>query len=143
MVNNNPLKMHEMEFEPSPPGRILSTQIREKYPRRSNPVRKLKRKRKRLSRETLPMMTSSGLRVRSVIQEMRAIYNQVIGVGDQLLDLRLSSFIPKDKGASKMGKADLQALNYDLAKLVSTIFGPSVAEMAYERINGIIYQTFN
>ena len=143
MVNNNPLKMHEMEFEPSPPGRILSTQIREKYHRRSNPVRKLKRKRKRLSRETLPMMTSSGLRVRSVIQEMRAIYNQVIGVGDQLLDLRLSSFIPKDKGASKMGKADLQALNYDLAKLVSTIFGPSVAEMAYERINGIIYQTFN
>ena len=34
MVNNSPLKMLEMEFEPSPPGRILSTQIREKYHRR-------------------------------------------------------------------------------------------------------------
>ena len=105
-------------------------------------MRKLKRKRKRLTRQTLPMMTTSGLRVRSVIQEMRAVYNQIIGVGDQLLDLRLSSFIPKDKGASNMGKADLQALNYDLAKLVSSIFGPPVAEMAYERINGVIYQTF-
>jgi hypothetical protein len=83
------------------------------------------------------------LRVRSVIQEMRAVYNQMFGVGDCLLDLRLSSFIPKNKGASKMGKADLQALNYDLAKLASSIFGAPLAEMAYERINGVIYKMFN
>jgi hypothetical protein len=46
-------------------------------------------------------------------------------------------------GVGSLGKQDLCALNYDLASLASSIFGPVVARKVYDRIGEVICQTFS
>jgi len=82
------------------------------------------------------------LRNKLVIQEMRIAYNQLTGVGDCLLDYKLTSFLHKPAGVANLGRVDLSALNYDLAKLAASIFGPVVAGAAYERVGTAIKKAF-
>ena len=48
----------------------------------------------------------------------------------------------KPAGVANMGRVDLSALNYDLAKLAASIFGPVVAKAAYERVGNAIKKAF-
>ncbi len=82
------------------------------------------------------------LRNKLVIQEMRIAYNQLTGVGDCLLDYKLSRFLQKPAGVATLGRVDLSALNYDLAKLAASIFGPVVAKKAYEMVGNAIDKAF-
>jgi hypothetical protein len=83
------------------------------------------------------------VRNRVVLQEMRRSYNTITGVGDNLVDTRLSQIMSRREGIGSLGKQDLMALNYDLADLASSIFGPTVAKRVYEHIGDVIYQTFS
>ncbi len=82
------------------------------------------------------------VRNRVVIQEMRIAYDQITGVGDCLLDYKLSTFLRSTGRIGTLGRVDLRALNYDLAKLAATIFGPIVAQKAYDRVTCAIDQAF-
>jgi len=83
------------------------------------------------------------VRNRVILQEMRSSYNQLTGVGDNLVDMRLSKMMSRREGVGSLGKQDLFALNYDLADLVSSIFGPVIARRVYEQIGDVISQTFS
>ena len=89
-----------------------------------------------------PASQAEMLRNKLVIQEMRIAYNQLTGVGDCLLDFKLSGFLHKPAGVAKFGRVDLSALNYDLAKLAPFIFGPTVAKEAYGRVCNAIDKAF-
>ncbi len=82
------------------------------------------------------------VRNRVILQEMRRSYNQLTGVGDSLVDTRLSQLMPHREGVGSLGKQDLCALNYDLASLASSIFGPVIARRVYEHIGQVISETF-
>ncbi len=82
------------------------------------------------------------VRNRVVLQEMRRSYNQFTGVGDSLVDTRLSQIMIHRSGVESLGKQDLCALNYDLANLASSIFGPNIARRVYDHISDVIGQTF-
>lgn len=96
---------------------------------------------KRLAHQN-PSAQAEMLRNKLVIQEMRIAYNQLTGVGDCLLDYKLSRFIQKPAGVATLGRVDLSALNYDLAMLAASIFGPVVAKAAYERVGSAIDKAF-
>jgi hypothetical protein len=83
------------------------------------------------------------VRNRIILQEMRRLYDELTGVGDRLVDTRLSQIMSHRKGVGSLGKQDLCALNYDLAALASSIFGPVVAKKVYDRIGEVICQTFS
>jgi hypothetical protein len=83
------------------------------------------------------------VRNRVVLQEMRRLYDELTGVGDRLVDTRLSQIMSHREGVASLGKQDLCALNYDLATLASSIFGPVVARRVYDRIGEVICQTFS
>ena len=89
-----------------------------------------------------PASQAEMLRNKLVIQEMRIAYNQLTGVGDCLLDYKLSGFLQKPAGVATLGRVDLSALNYDLAKLAASIFGPVVATEAYARVGNAIEKAF-
>lgn len=89
-----------------------------------------------------PVSEAGMLRNKLVIQEMRIAYNQLTGVGDCLLDYKLNGFLRKPAGVAKLGRVDLSALNYDLAKLAASIFGPVVAKAAYDRVGCAIDKAF-
>ncbi len=89
-----------------------------------------------------PASQMEMIRNKLVIQEMRIAYNHLTGVGDCLLDFKLSAFLLKPTGVANMGRVDLSALNYDLAKLAASIFGPVVAKTAYERVGTAIKKAF-
>ena len=89
-----------------------------------------------------PASQAEMLRNKLVIQEMRIAYNQLTGVGDCLLDFKLSGFLQKPAGVATLGRVDLSALNYDLAKLAASIFGPVVAKEAYDRVGNAIDRAF-
>ena len=89
-----------------------------------------------------PASQAEMLRNKLVIQEMRIAYNQLTGVGDCLLDFKLSGFLQKPAGVATLGRVDLSALNYDLAKLAASIFGPTVAKEAYGRVCNAIERAF-
>jgi hypothetical protein len=82
------------------------------------------------------------VRNRVILQEMRRSYNQLVGVGDNLVDTRLAQMMSQRKGVASLGKHDLHTLNYDLASLASAIFGPVIARRVYEHIGEVISQTF-
>jgi hypothetical protein len=82
------------------------------------------------------------VRNRIILQEMRSSYNKLTGVGDNLVDTRLSQLMPHRQGIGSLGKQDLCALNYDLASLASAIFGPVIARRIYEHIGQFITETF-
>ena len=82
------------------------------------------------------------VRNRVVLQEMRKAYNQITGVGDNLVDTRLSMIMTHRSGVDSLGKQDLCALNYDLANLASSIFGPVIARRVYDHIGDFISKTF-
>jgi hypothetical protein len=82
------------------------------------------------------------VRNRVILQEMRTAYNQLVGVGDNLVDMRLSQMMSRRTGVGSLGKQDLVALNYDLADLASSIFGPVIARRVYDHIGDVICQTF-
>lgn len=82
------------------------------------------------------------VRNRIILQEMRRSYDQLTGVGDRLVDTRLAQMMSRRDGIGSLGKQDLVALNYDLADLASSIFGPTVAKRAYDHIGDVISQTF-
>jgi len=82
------------------------------------------------------------VRNRIVIQEMRMAYDQLTGVGDCLLDYKLATFLRRPDGIGGMGRVELRALNYDLAKLAASIFGPVVARNVYDRVSLAIDQAF-
>ena len=88
-------------------------------------------------------MSTDSLRNRVILQEMKLVYNQLTGVGEQLLDLKLNSLLPRTQGVGTLGRAELHGLNYDLAKLAGSIFGPETDRVAYERIGGVITRAFN
>jgi hypothetical protein len=73
---------------------------------------------------------------------MKLVYNQLTGVGDQLMDLKLRQLLPESQEIGSLGRAELCALNYDLAKLVAQVFGPTFASYAYDRIGGVIQKAF-
>jgi hypothetical protein len=83
------------------------------------------------------------VRNRVVLQEMRRLYDELTGVGDRLVDTRLSQMMSHRDGVASLGKQDLCALNYDLASVASSIFGPVVARRVYDRIGEVICQTFS
>ena len=82
------------------------------------------------------------VRNRVVIQEMRMAYDQIAGLGDCLLDYKLATFLHRSKSIGSLGRVELRALNYDLAKLAASIFGPVVARKAYERVGCAIDRAF-
>ena len=82
------------------------------------------------------------VRNRVVLQEMRSSYNQLVGVGDNLVDTRLARMMSRRTGVASLGKHDLCTLNYDLASLASAIFGPVIARRVYDQIGEVISQTF-
>ena len=82
------------------------------------------------------------VRNRTILQEMRRAYNLLTGVGDGLVDLRLAQVMSHKDGIGTLGKQDLCALNYDLAKLAALIFGPKLAQTVYEHIGGFITERF-
>lgn len=82
------------------------------------------------------------VRNRVILQEMRRSYNQITGVGDNLVDTRLSQIMTQHRGVGSLGKQDLCALNFDLASLASSIFGPVVAKRVYDHIGEVISETF-
>ena len=82
------------------------------------------------------------VRNRTVLQEMRRSYDRITGVGDSLVDTRLSQMRSRQRSVGSLGKQDLCALNYDLANLASSIFGPLVATRVYDHIGEVISQTF-
>jgi hypothetical protein len=83
-----------------------------------------------------------AVRNRIILQEMRQSYNQITGVGDNLVDTRLTDIMSRRKGVASLGKQDLCALNYDLASLASSIFGAAIAERVYDHIGDVITETF-
>ena len=87
-------------------------------------------------------LSPESVRNRVVLMEMRRSYNQLAGVGDSLVDMRLAQYMSSRHGVSSLGRQDLIALNYDLAELASSIFGPSVAKRVYEHIGRFIQETF-
>jgi hypothetical protein len=134
MAPDRVLKMVECELPPIDSGRRLKA--------RKGPATKVKKIRivKRLRGElgTSP----ETIRNRVVLQEMRRAYNQLTGLGDNLVDLRLSKMLSRRRGVRSLGKQDLCTLNYDLAHLVSAICGPVVAQRAYDLIGDVINETF-
>jgi hypothetical protein len=135
MTKERMLSMAEGELPPLDAGRRL-------VPRRAcNPVKVRKvriMKRLRDSTGTSP----ETVRNRVILQEMRSSYNQLTGVGDNLVDTRLSMIMGRRDGVASLGKQDLCALNYDLASLASSIFGPVIARRVYEHIGEVITETF-
>jgi hypothetical protein len=82
------------------------------------------------------------VRNRVIIQEMRLAYDQLTGLGDCLLDYKLTTFLRSTKGIGSLGRIELGALNYDLAMLAASIFGPVVAQKAYDRVGSAIDHAF-
>ena len=82
------------------------------------------------------------LRIRTILQEMRRAYNRLTGLGDYLVDQKLASIMARKPSIGSLGKQDMCALNYDLAKLVASIFGATVAQEAYEHIGAYISERF-
>jgi hypothetical protein len=132
------MRFMEKEFLPNGGGRKLSAHIQDSYKDHLQQAR-----RERIAHEDGPRVSLDSLRNRVVLQEMKLVYNQLTGVGEQLLDLKLSSLLPRTQGVGTLGRPELHALNYDLAKLAASIFGPETARFAYERINGVISRAFN
>ncbi|UCC94070.1 MAG: hypothetical protein JSW25_05270 [Thermoplasmata archaeon] len=135
MTKERTLNMAEAELPPIDAGRHAR-------PRKTcTPVKVRKvriMKRLRDSTGTSP----DTVRNRVILQEMRRSYNMLTGVGDNLVDTRLSQIMCRRKGVASLGKQDLCALNYDLASLASTIFGPVIARRVYEHIGDVISETF-
>jgi len=87
-------------------------------------------------------LSPESVRNRVVLMEMRRSYNQIAGVGDSLVDMRLAQYMSSRRNVSSLGRQDLCALNYDLADLASSIFGPAVAKRVYEHIGKFIQDAF-
>lgn len=83
-----------------------------------------------------------SVRNRVILQEMRQSYDQLTGVGNNLVDMRLSQIMSRKDGVGSLGKQDLCALNYNLASLASSIFGPVIARRVYDHIGDVISETF-
>ena len=97
---------------------------------------------KRLAQQD-PALEETTLRNRLIIQEMRRTYNQLTGVGDQLLDYKLAGISRGPRGLGTLGRMELSALNYDLANLASSIFGKGVAKAAYDQVASAISHAFS
>lgn len=127
--------MFEGEIPPIDAGRRLKAPT-ERQVAKVKKVRIMKRLRD--STGTSP----ESVKNRVILQEMRLSYNQLTGVGDNLVDMRLSRIMSRRDGVGSLGKQDLCALNYDLASLASSIFGPFVARRVYDHIGDVISATF-
>lgn len=128
--------MFEGEIPPIDAGRRLKARSKSTRPEKVKKVRIMKRLRDGTG--TSP----ETVRNRVILQEMRRSYNQLVGVGDNLVDMRLSQIMSRRESVGSLGKQDLVTLNYDLADLVSTIFGPVIARRVYDHIGSVICQTF-
>jgi hypothetical protein len=95
---------------------------------------------KRLRDSTV--ISPESVRNRVILQEMRQSYNLLTGVGHNLVDMRLSQIMSRRDGVGSLGKQDLCALNYDLASLAASIFGPIIARRVYDHITDVISETF-
>ncbi len=127
--------MQEGELPPLDAGRRLPVGTGGQFAR-ARKVRIMKRLRDEVK------LTPDSVRNRVVLMEMRRSYNQLAGVGDSLVDMRLAQYMSSRAGVSSLGRQDLCALNYDLASLASSIFGPSVAKRVYDHIGQFIQETF-
>jgi hypothetical protein len=127
----------EMEIYPDVGGR----RVTELLPT-THPVRLRKRRRRVPKVRDVRTPSPDSLRNRAVLQGIRTVYDQLIGVGDYLLDLKLRALLPRTQGVGSLGRPELHALNYEIAKLAGEIFDPKVALVAYERVNGIICRAF-
>jgi hypothetical protein len=135
MTKERMLSMAEGELPPIDAGRRLVAR-RVCTPVKVKKVRIMKRVRDGTG--TSP----ETVRNRVILQELRRSYNNLTGVGDSLVDTRLSQIMSRREGVGSLGKQDMCALNYDLASLASTIFGPIIAKRVYEHISEVISETF-
>ena len=127
--------MFEGEIPPIDAGRRLKAPT-ERQVAKVKKVRIMKRLRD--STGTSP----ESVRNRVILQEMRQSYDQLTGVGNNLVDMRLSHIMSRREGVGSLGKQDLCALNYDLASLAASIFGPVIARKVYDHIGEVISETF-
>jgi hypothetical protein len=135
MTMERAYKMLEGELPPIDAGRLSKAPLVQQ-PVKVTKVRIMKRLRDGTG--TSP----ATVRNRVILQEMRRSYNQLVGVGDSLVDTRLAQMMSRRNGVASLGRHDLCTLNYDLASLASAIFGPIVARRVYDQIGEVISQTF-
>ena len=136
MASQHPIHCQEGEIPPRDSVRRVSSRRSMANGPRPRIVRL-----KRLAHQD-PAVEATTLRNRIIIQEMRKAYNQLTGVGDQLLDYKLLGISRGPKGLGTLGRMELCALNYDLAQLAESIFGKAVAKAAYDRVASAISQAF-
>lgn len=137
MVRQRLLKSRSSDLKPELEGRELSVQLQDSYRSILNG-----RRQERLARNGHPRMTLESIRNRVVIQEIRKIYNEMSGIGDHLLDLKLPVLLTSRTRISSLGRKDLEVLNEDLSQLALTIFGQEFAEHARQRIKNVIDLAF-
>ena len=137
MPPQRPFHCQEGELPPTDVVRRIPTRRPEQF----KPPRRVVRM-KRLARQD-PALEAITTRNRLIIQEMRMVYNQLTGVGDQLLDYKLAGMSRGPRGLGTLGRMELSALNYDLANLASSIFGNGVAKAAYDRVASAITHAFS
>jgi hypothetical protein len=130
-------RVMEMEIYPDVGGRRVTELVPGTHPVK---LKKVRRKVPKARNVRTP--SPDSLRNRAVLQEIRTVYDQLMGIGDYLLELKLRSMLPRSQGVGSLSRPELCALNYEIAKLAAAIFDPKVAQVAYERVNGAICKAF-